>query len=141
MDVRRRNKEIGRRLAKFRKKLKLTQRELGEILGKLTTSVSNWEIGRASIPMESLIIMMDKLDLNPIWLIQGRGPMFLSEVYKAKVEEVKPNAEKLLSTLLSEPWIRELIELYVKGAEYHASVAHKLRKLLERVDDKEEEQT
>jgi len=122
-------KHIGKRLAKFRSELGLKQKELAEILGKTTSAVANWEVGRASIPLESLIILMDRYDLNPIWLIRGEGPMFLTELSLIKKEKL--DKDELLKELLSDSWIRELLELYIKGTECHAAVGYKLKKLLE----------
>jgi len=133
MDSKTLAKAIGKRLAKFRNRIGLKQKELAEALGRTTSSVGNWEIGKAFIPMDVLFELMDRFDLNPIWLIRGDGPMFLSKLFPAK--EKLLDKEQLLKGLLSDPWIRELIELYIKGADYHAAVGHKLRELLESLED------
>lgn len=61
--------EIAKNLLFYRKKAKLTQKELAEKLGVKNTAVSNWESGNNSIDIDTLFLACEifGITLNDIY--------------------------------------------------------------------------
>ena len=57
--------EIAKNLLFYRKKNKLTQKQLAEILGIKSSAVSNWENGLNSIDIEKLFFACKVLKITP----------------------------------------------------------------------------
>lgn len=68
----------GERLKEIRKVLGLTQRELSEALEIKQGSYSDVERGKAGISSLLLKNLIKKFRVNPIWLCEGEGRMFIS---------------------------------------------------------------
>lgn len=82
--------EVAVRIRKFRKEQKLTQRELGEILGINFQHVSKYERGEFIPTSENLIKFHRHFSLNINWLLTGEGSMYLDpnpEAYKITEDE------------------------------------------------------
>jgi len=125
----------GRRLSALRRKLKLSQKEFAEIVGRTTSAVAHWETGRYIIPTEILAKLIELYRVNPLWLLLGEGPMFLEDVSVKGVEK-----ERNLITELERKFllIKETAEDMIKSGEYQASAGkrltsagEKLKKLLD----------
>ena len=56
------NKTIGQKIASHRKGARLTQKQLGEIIGKTESSVQKYESGSTEIPLSTLYLIADALD-------------------------------------------------------------------------------
>ena len=69
------------RLKKFRNFLKLNQKEFCEPLNLQQGSYSDIERGRSHITFSLLKKMMKRYGLNPLWLLTGKGQMFLPQDY------------------------------------------------------------
>lgn len=63
----------AKRLRIIRKDNKLTQEELGEILGKGQPTIQKYESGTLYIPTEVYKTIHDKLFYNYEWLLSGTG--------------------------------------------------------------------
>lgn len=68
---------IGQRVRQLRKELKLSQPAFGEKLGVSKDVIVNIELERA--PIKELMIKMicKTFNVNPLWLEEGMGEMFL----------------------------------------------------------------
>lgn len=64
-------KNIGSRVRETRKRLKMTQKTLGEILGVGISAVSAYESGDSVIPPESLLKISELGNVSLDWLIKG----------------------------------------------------------------------
>jgi len=97
-------KEIGQRILTLRKTLKLTQEEFAQKLGFSHSHLSKVEQGK-SHPTERLLKLIEQtFNVNPRWLREGEGEMFL--------EEGKPEAKPLKDEGL------KLIPLRIRGVWY-----------------------
>ena len=64
-------KEIGARIYKLRKKLGLTQRDLGKLFGVEHNTVSTYESGDAYPTIDNLITLATQARVTIEWLIMG----------------------------------------------------------------------
>jgi len=66
---------IGTQIKTFRKSLKKTQAEFGEMLGTGRDAISNYEIGRVK-PTDTFIqLLVSKYNVSEEWLRTGQGEM------------------------------------------------------------------
>jgi len=70
---------LCKRLKELRKKLQLSQTDFGKKIGKTYTSVQRWELGKVSPPETAIELIETTFNVNPEWLRDGTGEMFLSE--------------------------------------------------------------
>lgn len=70
--------EIGKRIKELREYLGLSQREFAEILGIHPLSISRYESGKSNPAPSVLKLIEDKFSVNPEWLLEGKGEMFLT---------------------------------------------------------------
>lgn len=81
---------IGKRLKTFRKKIGLTQTELGESLGVSMRTVQNWEGEERELHDSTIKHMAIKYRLNESWIKTGEGEMFTESVEQEEFsEEIK----------------------------------------------------
>ena len=67
------------RIKTLRKDLKLTQTEFGEKLGISMRGIQKWENGE-SVPQQSSLLLLKQIyNINPDWLLNGTGNMFLND--------------------------------------------------------------
>ena len=57
-------KKIGLFLAELRKEKKLTQQELGDIIGVTNKTVSRWENGTYLPPVEALVLLSNYYNIS-----------------------------------------------------------------------------
>ena len=67
------NKEIGRRVRSVRMMNNLTQDNLGDMLGITGQAIQKIEAGENMITVNSLIIMCEKLDVTPDYILFNRA--------------------------------------------------------------------
>lgn len=73
-------KDIRTRLKLLRHTLDMTQSQFAEIMGITQSTYAYIEKGhRASITLDQLLILHNKLDINPNWVLLGEGDMYMSE--------------------------------------------------------------
>lgn len=63
--------DFGRRIAKLRKKAKLSQKQLGEKVGRSTSTIGYYERDMALPPLDALIIMAETFHVSLDYLIYG----------------------------------------------------------------------
>lgn len=93
-----RDKMIGVRM-----ELRMTQRQMAEVLGVSSQSLSNIEAGGRSIPKSLQALMVEKLNVNPHYLLTGEGPIFVGQ-------EVSPPAPAPSMAIYRGGGLRELQE-------------------------------
>ncbi len=106
-----RDTAIGKRLKLLREALGLTQREFASALGRTIRTVQNYEGGHR-VPDEATLKLIETLfGVNPEWLREGKGSMFLN---KDKEEQIK--IAKSLENLPLESLINGLAAKITKQA-------------------------
>ncbi|HOP03068.1 MAG TPA: helix-turn-helix domain-containing protein [Tenuifilaceae bacterium] len=83
----------GDRLKEIRKFLGLTQRELSEALEIKQGSYSDVERGKAGISSLLLRNLIKKFRVNPLWLCDGEGKMFIGTNDNYIIETGKDDGE------------------------------------------------
>lgn len=63
---------IGERLRQQRKKLGLTQEQTAELLAMSTTFYGELERGHKRISLEKIILVQEKMNLEPTYLLTGK---------------------------------------------------------------------
>ena len=129
----------------MRRKLNLKQKDLAELTGRTTSAVGYWETGKSIIPTEVVAKLIEVYRVNPLWLLVGEGPMFLDdslsvsgseeELKKQEVFEVMGEIEMNLEALIGD--LIEGSKHYAKGSEHFTKVGIRLRKILEKIREKE----
>jgi len=111
------NQDIGKRIREIRKQAKLTQPEVGEILGVEKAAISKYEAGEAKrgVPINLLVKIADLGNVSLDYLITGKGPG--QELQPADPVEVlifgnPKTVEKIKDRLRSE--VREEFTAYKK---------------------------
>lgn len=87
---------IGKKFKSIRKKLGISQEELGRTLGVSKQAINNVE-GEKSNPSILLIskLIVD-LNINSNWLIAGKGEMFLKPEFEDVKSEIMKEVEEML---------------------------------------------
>ena len=81
---------MHRRLFKARKTLGLTQKQIADVLNIGQNAYSMIESGKVSLTEKNRFILAEKLYINPAFLVEGRGEMFLNT---SKLPENQPAAD------------------------------------------------
>jgi SOS-response transcriptional repressor LexA len=71
------NKAFGERLLRLRHALGKKQEELASSLDTARAHWSRIEHGQSALTLDKLYVLMHLFNVNPAWLMSGRGPMFL----------------------------------------------------------------
>jgi phage repressor protein C with HTH and peptisase S24 domain len=73
------NDFIHARIKILRERLQLDQREMGRQIGRSVATWSALETGRNKLTEETILLLVEKFNVNPQWLLLGTGPMLLTE--------------------------------------------------------------
>ena len=100
--------KIAQRIRQLRRKTKLSQQALAELVGVQRSAVSNWESSGPVQPAAANLIAIAKAtNVSMEWLATGRGPMQLS--HDPHMDVLAVDGE-----LVDIPIERELLELFRK---------------------------
>ncbi|MDE6539663.1 MAG: helix-turn-helix domain-containing protein [Ruminococcus sp.] len=98
---------IGKFISALRKEQRLTQEQLGEIIGVTNKTVSRWETGVYLPPADALIIMSEKFGVSINEILSGKR--LTSEEY------IKTADENLVQTIKNSRFsLKEKIDFYKK---------------------------
>lgn len=89
-------KLIGERINALRKFFGLNQAEFGAKIGLKGSSVSNYEVGRVSVPDSVILSICREFGCDETWLRTGEGEMFRPRNHREQVVDY-------LSRLLRDP--------------------------------------
>jgi len=101
------------RLKEIRKSLELTQREFSDALDIKQGSYSDVERGKAGISAVLLKNLIRRFRINPLWLCEGEGGMFIDkpdEVSKLSPNRVSKNGGLPLQKSADKNYLNELQE-------------------------------
>lgn len=65
--------KIGHNIRKFRQEKGLTQKQLGEIVGKSESQIGTWELGKSEMPASMIFELAEKLRISPEELVIGQA--------------------------------------------------------------------
>jgi plasmid maintenance system antidote protein VapI len=112
---------IHNRLKELLKHKRYTQKEFGILLGFSAQQVTDMINGRKTVTPEIALQIEDKLGINPVWLIFGRGEMIEakmdlgveklsnSEKYGTEdADEILKQKEKIKAEIMQE--VKELLK-------------------------------
>ncbi len=71
--------KIHQRFKEIRKSLNMTQTNFGNELGKKLRTIQDYENNKRQITDSLIILLKEKFNVNPDWLINGNGKMFLKK--------------------------------------------------------------
>lgn len=91
---------IGQKIKQQRKKEKMTQLELANLIGKTESSIRKYEKGLVNIPTEVLELIAEKLDVTPFVLIGPEWWDIQMGLEKAEKLHRAANAELGISAML-----------------------------------------
>lgn len=91
-------REMGERLRVQRKKMGLTQEKAAELLGISTTFYGEVERGNRRLSLEKIVLVQEKMDLEPSYLITGKciTETSMAELFKDCPKEKEVIVEQLL---------------------------------------------
>ena len=75
------NRQIGNNIRKMRKYRKLTQKQLGQLIGKTESSIQKYECGYTEVPRSVLESIAENLDIHLLDLLDDQGVTDLYDVY------------------------------------------------------------
>lgn len=114
------------RIKELRKTLRLSQSQFAKRLGVTQVTVSTWESGRC--PKFAAPMICQKFNVNPDWLENGRGEMFVKsrperetfvESMFAMYQELSPERQKLWRVfarrILANDWREETVESFARS--------------------------
>ena len=76
------------RLKEIRLKFNKTQNEMAEIIGISRSTYTGIEKGKATLTERNKMLIIDKLNVNPIWFETGEGEMLKSNFTQSDVRNV-----------------------------------------------------
>ncbi|SPH20353.1 hypothetical protein ASD8599_01089 [Ascidiaceihabitans donghaensis] len=87
---------LGARIAIARNELAVSQAKMAEVLGISLRAYQSYELGKRSIPVEALVKLHRKFDVDLNWILLGAESVRL-EHDLAKLEEFEVALDKFLS--------------------------------------------
>lgn len=87
------------RIKELRKRLNLTQEELGAALGVSASAVGGWEYGTRNVSETARLLICERFHVSRDWLESGAGGMFQQEAALNDAERVKRLAGDLVALL------------------------------------------
>lgn len=71
---------MGNRIKKIRKKHKMTQEQLAELLGITSDQISNIELGKSACKTDHIFLLTQIFDISADYLLKGRKKEAISEI-------------------------------------------------------------
>lgn len=93
-------KEMGNRIYRRRKDLRLTQEELAEKINVSTQMISNLETGKKAIRPENLSRISNALDISTDYILTGRDRSAPTDPLYQKFTELSPRERRLMADLM-----------------------------------------
>jgi transcriptional regulator with XRE-family HTH domain len=91
--------KISLRIKDIRKVLKISQSEMANKIGVHVQTLSKHERGEQIPSFETLASIVDRLGINPVWLLAGHGKIFKAPEDHMKTEELKSTLERIKEAL------------------------------------------
>lgn len=114
--------EIGQRVVLLRKKLEMTQEELGQALSMKKSGMSKIESGENTLTEKNQEILHQRFGVNKSWLVTGEGDMFI----QSAAPDMATIAPVLRSLGNINPKDLQIIEAYLKLEDRHREAFREL---------------
>lgn len=79
---------IGDNIKKLREHLNLTQKEFGSKIGRSHQAIQKYESNETPVKQAMLILISQAYNVNPDWLLNGTGEMFIGENRQQEVSDI-----------------------------------------------------
>lgn len=79
---------IGNNIKKLREHLNLTQKEFGSKIGRSHQAIQKYESNETPVKQAMLILISQTYNVNPDWLLNGTGEMFIGENRQQEVSDI-----------------------------------------------------
>ncbi len=108
---------IGKRVAKLRAELGMSQQSFGDKIGVTKSTISKAESGVAELTERNAMLICRTFGVRKSWLLEGKGEMFKDEV----------SAESIIAMLdIVDPLDAEIILAYLRLPERHREAFREL---------------
>ncbi len=94
-------KEMGERIYRRRKSLKLTQEELAEKLGVSTQMISNLELGKKAVRPENLAKLSVALNISSDYVLFGKDKNIPAEDLYEKILALNAEELKIITSVVN----------------------------------------
>lgn len=112
---------INDRLVLFRVQARLSQTQIAQVIKVSQSSYARMEQGYKSITADGIVDLMDTYNINPLWLLKGKGEMFVSEsslsmssperkVLEQQILMLERNNEAFLETIALQKYKIQILE-------------------------------
>ena len=98
----------GSRIRKYRKSKGLKTKEFARLIGISQGALSGLETGKSKPSADTLASIVQHTDINPIWLLTGKGKRYLSEEAKAPPIYKEASINKTVEEGMEQPLNLEL---------------------------------
>jgi transcriptional regulator with XRE-family HTH domain len=98
--------EIGQRIRMLRKTLGLSQEEFGKKLGVTLRTIARYERGETVVPDRTLRQIEQTFSVNPEWLREGKGEMFLPKKKELTGDPFEIAAEAVIDAIMEKKDIK-----------------------------------
>lgn len=85
---------LGLRLREIRRQMAMKQKDFAAAMGVSPTYLSDIEAGRTGPGFYFFYRSTKHLDINPLYLLHGKKPVFIKEMAEKKEEESRPEPER-----------------------------------------------
>lgn len=112
------------RLKRIRKKLGMSQKDFAALLNIKQTAISALETGRAVLTERNKQTIYEKLNVNPDYLENGNGEMFLPELpedeFTKILAEIDVSDDEFIKSFLRTYWEldedgKKVIQMFAQG--------------------------
>ena len=111
-------------LKEIRKKLNMTQAEIAKVLNIKQSTVSMIENGNSELTERNKTVLCEKLNVNPYFLENGNGEMFLPELpedeFTKILAEIDCSDDEFIKSFLKTYWEldddgKKVIQMFAQG--------------------------
>ena len=93
--------EMGKRLAKRRKELNMTQEKLAEKVDVSLQTISNIELGKKAVRPENLAKLCHELDITSDYILYGKRSKEQLDTLTKQISALSPSDYKIVSEMVS----------------------------------------
>jgi transcriptional regulator with XRE-family HTH domain len=120
---------VGQRLKVLRELLGLSQKEFAEKIGVHWMTVSRYELGKSKPKWDFLKRVMETFNVNPIWLSEGKGDVFLVKTTKGNISSLYSEFDNIMEKHAL-PIASFIADLLIKQTLGSKNVTEKFRQRL-----------